>query len=224
MQIQLGIGILFFSLPYNCYKPLVTPGWLSDLWSKICCYSIKVEWRDLPVPKLSQLGDQFLVDLAMEASLTSSQLAAFNKCRCAFKVLTLSDIATADGASLEPWAITADLSICNPRSSYRWHRETPSSTDFDSWIHVMSHLTHGHKRLMSPLGPWLCSPHRQPLWHYHPSSNCLFCCNSDYWEIYHPDGSRHLRGQHFFFDHTSTSAPLHLHLASISIVQMGRGS
>ena len=61
------------------------------------------------IPPPQRIGDLYLMDLAISADLTSSELCGINLCHLSFNVLLLSDITNASGTWISPGILDGTL-------------------------------------------------------------------------------------------------------------------
>jgi hypothetical protein len=114
MQLEIGTGKPFLSLPFDLYGGLATHCWISHLWEYLSDNNLTltpgaspIQLRHAPnkwTTELTHQGlepgtalDQFLITLFANAGYTKDDLFALNVCRMYLHAVTVSDLSTADG-------------------------------------------------------------------------------------------------------------------------------
>jgi hypothetical protein len=129
----LELGLLF-QLPqelYQKYGHLVTHLWMKILWEKLSMFNVHTVIADLPL-RFSREGDQFIMQVLVEAGYTGEALRRLNRIRVSLQKLFLSDILTASGSK-----VSTDILLRRPhgeaRSTMRWPNKQPTDSDMKLW-------------------------------------------------------------------------------------------
>ena len=154
LMVNIGYGSDLFSAPYATLGKLMPYTWMTHLWEFLDRRGLQLK-HDIELVLLRH-HDCFIMRKAVEAKFTFSQLDAINRCRIYLQVMTLAEIASADGESIteKAWVGTYDLTAV---SSYKWPRQPkPPSRDWGVWRNALTvcFLATG-RRLRRPLGKWL---------------------------------------------------------------------
>jgi hypothetical protein len=104
------------------------------------------------------------MDLALSLNLNFHQLSLINFCRLYLQVLTVADIAAADGIHLTLHAISGTRDpFC--ASSWEWpSMPRPPSAAWTQWNLFLQFFT-WRNILDKPLGHWTSAPHSQWQWY-----------------------------------------------------------
>ncbi len=98
----LELGLLFQPLQESYQKYghlLVTHSWMKMLWEKLSMFNVHTVIADLPL-RFSREGNQFIMQLLVEADYTEEALRRLNRVRVSLQVLFLSDTLTASGSKV----------------------------------------------------------------------------------------------------------------------------
>jgi hypothetical protein len=112
--------------------------------------------------KLKHLHDIGLVDVFHRHFDSKAELRAINRVRMLHKVVSLSDISTADGTRLETTFLSrSEFGGC--RNDFIWPtKHHASSADFTIWSKAMEFASAGpNQSLIAPLGDWLVDDDQQ---------------------------------------------------------------
>ena len=177
--INIGYGSDLFAAPFAKLGALMPYTWMTHLWEFLDRYGLRIQ-HDIELPLLRH-HDSFIMRQAVDAKFSPSQLDAINRCRLYLQVLTVAELATADGESLtdKAWNGIRDTSITSP---YIWPvQPSPPLRDWRLWQAALSvcFLARG-LRLQVPLGDWLGNDFQWE-WFYSPSENRLYQRTSSGW-------------------------------------------
>jgi hypothetical protein len=168
LQLHIGSGSPFFSLPYPHYSRWIENNWLASIWKHAHQIHITVDVEKHWIPHLTREHDIFLMELFQLHNFSSTQLRHLNHCRLFLQVLTLSDITSADGKHILSSAKNGMLALERP-SMLHWPRqESPPDFAWDLWRLVLSHVS-TQSKLNRQLGAWLSTPHQYWQWYIDPS-------------------------------------------------------
>jgi hypothetical protein len=159
IQLLTGTGDFFLNKDYEKFSWMET-GWISSLWefsSKInLTFSYPSAWQ----PPLPRQEDIFLTDFFIRQNLPHKELDVLNRCCLYLQVVTLSDIAAANGQYILPGARNGVRD--NARvSRLSWPEQgKPTAGEWSQWKSALSSLEL-YGRLKVPLEKWISSPHQQ---------------------------------------------------------------
>ena len=133
LQLQIGTNTNPFHLPYSKYGHLAPQSWVTSYWESLEKFPVRLhmDYNSIPLPRQF---DSTIMSFLLPHMPAASTVTSVNRCRCYLNVLFLSDMATADGKSIDP-----DLIILNaiPRSSiYSFPPERPTREDWITWIDI----------------------------------------------------------------------------------------
>ncbi len=164
LQLHTGSGDPFFSLPYPHFSRWIDQNWLTSIWKHTHQIHIKVEVEKHWIPTLAREHDNFLMEIFQAHNFSPSQLRQLNHCRLFLQVITISDIATADGKRILPSALQG-IRASDRSSSLQWPRqESPPKPVWDLWRLALSHFS-TQSRLNQSLGRWVNKPHQTWVWY-----------------------------------------------------------
>ena len=158
IQLLTGIAGFFLNCDYAQFS-WVEPGWVTSLWEFTSQSNITFNYPLLCRPSAPREYGKFLMDYFMNLKLSHKTLEILNHCRMYLKVITLSDIVTANGLSILP---EVKLGCCRETriSTLQWPNQgRPAPSDWMLWkAHLDSLEQHG--RLCTPLGLWVGASHQ----------------------------------------------------------------
>eukprot|EP00978_Attheya_sp_CCMP212_P006315 scaffold14292_cov60-Attheya_sp.AAC.2 len=140
-NLELGLGIPKFRVPYQKFRYLSTDTWIKNTWEFTCRYDITINDT---VPNLLLLcnEDSFLMARFAGHGFLGKDLVKLNICRLYLQVSTVSDIASGDGTYMLPFILECRKDT-HQRTSYSWPRaEHPSAPTRTLW----------RQALQAPLG------------------------------------------------------------------------
>jgi len=103
--LHLELGCPTSLMPVAIMECCAMDSWLTSLWET--CNKWNIATRGI-APELTraQVCDQFIVQaFAWNKNISEEQLRVLNKCRCFLEALTLADIVTVCGPTVEPEAL-----------------------------------------------------------------------------------------------------------------------
>lgn len=144
-------------------------------------FSFSLQW----IPSLPRQNDTFLMEHFRKNGNHTKDMMALNRCRLYLKVLTLSDIASANRRYILP-EVKLGQPLTHRTSTLSWpDQDPPIKADWNLWAYHLAFLeTRG--RLTVPLGDWISPSHL--IWHYHaePDSGIVTYRAHDVSRSYHP--------------------------------------
>jgi hypothetical protein len=123
IQLHVGSGSKFFALPHPHYAKWVDQNLLASIWKHTRQLNITVDVECHWTPQLMRENDTFIMEEIMKNNLTPKQMKLINLCRLYLQVLTIADIAAADGKSLLQ-SIYNGIQPKDRQSSLHWPRRS----------------------------------------------------------------------------------------------------
>ncbi len=139
----LELGLLFQLLQelYQKYGHLITHLWMKMLWEKLSMFNVHTVVADLPL-QFSREGNQFIMQVLVEAGYTGEALWHLNRVQVSLQVLFLLDILTESGSK-----VSTDILLRQPqgeaRSTMRWPNKQPTDSDMKLWTAAMLSICPG---------------------------------------------------------------------------------
>jgi len=101
MQLRVGSQVLFLNLPYSKYAGWIENTWLSSLWQFLHKTNLRIMIPGVPLPRAKREHDFFLISEFLYKGFKKGELELINQCRLYHQVITLADIAVADGSRID---------------------------------------------------------------------------------------------------------------------------
>jgi hypothetical protein len=162
----------FLNMEYQ-YFSWVEKGWITSLWEFVSPLQLQFSCPFHWTPQLPRANDVFLMEHFMKHGNYTKDMEALNRCRIYLKVLTLSDISSANGTYILP-KVKSGHPPPHRTSSFLWPEQGyPSSSDWRLWAYYLAFLeTKG--KLVTPRGNWVAPTHLQ--WHFYldPTTMTVF--------------------------------------------------
>jgi hypothetical protein len=158
--IQLITGATKFFLQEDPKKyNWVSRGWITSLWEFMHKAEIVVDYPRQWLPMLSRRHDIHLLPYFQANGLKDKEITLLNMCRLYLKVITLSDITSADGTYILPEA-KCGSPIQGRSSNLEWPEQgRPPKRAWSLWPQSLSTLEYRGK-LIQPLGAWTTLSHQ----------------------------------------------------------------
>ena len=120
------------------------------------------------------------------AKFSAAELKFINQCRLFHQVLTVADIATADGLTIDPRYFLHEINASRV-STLRWPvQNIPSRRAWLVWNQALG-LLQERGKLKQPVGQWARSPYQLWRWRICPTSFTLYHLRPEgRWEYYSP--------------------------------------
>jgi len=188
LQLFIGSHKPVFSLSYPVYGQWVGDFWLVSIWRHLSQINFLLEIEEAWCPVLPRQFDDAIMDVAICFPFTSKQLQEINSCRLFLQVLTISDIADAQGIRLLKSAYLGFREDSRPSSLHwpSWQRPTT----WTAWRLFLQHISNGG-RLLRELGKWVQPSHQQWQWYYDASQDVVYHVQAeDSWVKYSPAPSQ----------------------------------
>ena len=195
MLVDTGLGTNGLSASFEKYGSLTPGTWMAHLWQFLDEYNLQLR-HHIKVP-LRRRRDNYIIP-ALQQHCTTKQLQAVNRCRLYLQVMTVADLASADGYTILDSVMKGEKDLQRPHY-YRWptqHR--PSEKDWKVWRNAITlSLTSFGNELRTPLGRWIDS-NSEWTWFYCPNEERLYRRMDSDWEIWIPQRVRRQRRQQIF--------------------------
>ena len=176
LQLQLGTNNNPFLLPFKKYGHLVPPSWTRSFWESYQHFPIQIHLQHEPIP-LPRQNDVTVMDFLQRHMPSAAVITSINRCRCYLNLLFLSDIAIADGTTIDHEMIQM---YATPRTSrFTFPPEYPTRMDWATWADIWRGALGRHLKLSIPLGEWVHDTHIKWRWYYDPSSDSLIDFSTD---------------------------------------------
>jgi len=190
LQLQLGSHTNPLLLDYSKWGSLAPNSWVTCLWESLACYptTLHMKYNDIHFPR--EHDDTIMAFL--DPFVTSADhRRSINRCRCFLNIIFLSDIASADGRSLDDSMVSG---YPTPRcSSYDFPLEQPMRQDWLEWSIIWRRALTTNNRLRVPLGRWLHSSHIPWVWFYDSNTDTILERRGTSTTIYKGRSSTHRR-------------------------------
>jgi hypothetical protein len=130
LRLEMGTPGFITDTPFQIVKSAITHTWITDLWNFLDRFQIKIQ-DNVGQLRLQRQNDKFIMEEFIKANVDGNELKQLNECRMFLNVVTLSDIATADGSEI---TINAWEGQKEDRggSQYQWPR-TQQALSADHW-------------------------------------------------------------------------------------------
>jgi hypothetical protein len=170
LQLQLGMPQNPLLLDYDKWGHLAPLLWVKMLWQMLHHSNIHLHMAYLTIA-FPWERDQVIVEIFLSADLGPDLLRSLGRCRVAHEAIFLFDLTTADGKYLEDFIFAPGGR--GKASAFKFPREQPSWSDWDSWFDFWHHFTTTGDKLKVPLGHWISPTHRIWKWYYRADTDDL---------------------------------------------------
>ena len=187
LQLLVSTQSNFLSSPYQIYSRWACHSWFVFLWQFMDKAQVKIHMADAWLhPPLSG-NDINIMDHFMQQNNPIQKLLQINRCRVYLQVLSLSDLASADGARLIAPALSGSHLI-DRWSTLEWpNQECPTKADWRVWEAALKTFCVG-TTLIHPLT--MAGPARhQPWFWFMDDQRILYSHTSGNWLGYQPASS-----------------------------------
>ena len=150
LQLEVGVGTHFLSLPFHPFGEYTTSCWLHSLWKDIDPLPISIISHNSTNLPLLRTNDQYIMDVVIQhCFLPPSELISVNRVRLHHKCYALSHITNGPGDRLRQ----LNVNLVTPSSaSIIYPNVFPTPTDYSIWNKAISMIKYGNR--IPPLGPW----------------------------------------------------------------------
>jgi hypothetical protein len=180
LQIKSGLTKLILHSP-KAYSSWCDKGWTRRCWEILQDHNITFLSDTHHCPIHTRINDASLMETFAESKLFKPwQLRKINWCRIYLRAVTISDIATASGTSINPyrWNRTNPQPI--EASPYTWPLQNkPDNTAWKIWRQairkclIQNKIHKIHKQLITPLGQWTAPSRQNFEWYTKPNKRSL---------------------------------------------------
>mmetsp|Transcript_1981 Transcript_1981/g.3051 ORF Transcript_1981/g.3051 Transcript_1981/m.3051 type:complete len:373 (-) Transcript_1981:3129-4247(-) len=151
----------------------------------LACDKLEGKYSWCPLPQDQRENDSFLMSEFIYKGFKKGELELINQCRIYHQVMTVTDIATADGATIDS-LYTKSRGSNDRVSSLQWPiQNNPSSKAWGLWKRALQYLQYKGK-LITPLGKWKTRPHQRWSWVVRLSDMVLFHRSQQGWVQFQP--------------------------------------
>jgi hypothetical protein len=169
--LELGLSFQPMQESFAKYSHQVTHSWVKMLWEKISLFEIQAVFADCPL-QLPQEGNQFLMQVLIQAGYTGETLLRLNRVRISLQVLFLSDVLTASGRK-----VCIDILSRRPKgkawSTMRWPREQPTASDMLLWHNAMKEICPSSRGGTPKVGDFTGDTHRVWCWFWNKTDSLM---------------------------------------------------
>lgn len=129
--------------------------WLKSLRQHLCQIGGKMVFEHSIVPPMQRENDEHLMQAAVDKGCSARELRCVNCCRLYLEVITVLDIATANGKSISVAHAKDEKQDTNNHSLYvPTNQAKPSQVAWNVWSKLCSDLNNNDEGLSVPLGVW----------------------------------------------------------------------
>ena len=150
LQLEVGVGSNFLTLPFKLYGCYTTNCWLHTLWKEISSLPIQIQVNHTPTLPLLRDGDNYIMSQIVQLNhFSTNALRSINRVRLVYKCYAMSHIISGDGyryRNLSPNFIQTNI------DHVQYPNVQHTNTDMDVWIEALACLPLGHT--IPSLGPW----------------------------------------------------------------------
>lgn len=149
---------------YHPIGPIITHSWLRSFWEVVAEYNLQV-LVNYPELELPWSNDRTIMSIALLFGYEGDALLSINRCRMFLCAIFFSDLATANGWSLDKPQRNRFCDHAND-SNYSFPRERPSDNDWEVWQSMWNRYCQRDGTFPIHLGRWVNSTHRNWRWFY----------------------------------------------------------
>ena len=200
-KIEVGLGGSYFNNDYEVYGHLGEDTWIKHLWKFLFDTGIQLDDTTSDF-KMVREGDSPLskkfAEAFMQKKITRAEWKKANLCRIYLKVLSVGDIASGDGRSIDGRIHKGKLLLSRARNIDWPVQGRPKQTDWYIWNKVLkTSLLNSAGYLMHPVGRWL--PNLENIyckrweWWVDQETNDLYRFINDKWLKFTPTNQRKRR-------------------------------
>ena len=160
---QIGTGKNPFTSKQYTY-PQDESRWLRTVREFLIRNNIEICIGENEFP-LQRENDKYIMEVAEEMGFTPFELRFLNHCRLFLNVISISDITSDSGKSVDP-TVMKFKKLPNQQSDPRTHQSKPDHTKWSIWFKFITNITRQQQSsLKKPLGKWIVN-YRQLRKHY----------------------------------------------------------
>lgn len=189
-QLEVGIGTPLLEADYDKFGFLLTHCWLKVLWQRLWEHDIVLRQPEAEqfLPKLQREGDFFIMERIVHSQgFSEDNMVRMNRCRLAFRAMTIADVLTGDGVKVTT-AAQSIRRLDRPLSSWDWPNERPCNIDVRRWKDGLKRITSENFSLPFHLRleRWVKHPHLKWQWYYWRRRRILFRHVNNSWHQWEP--------------------------------------
>jgi hypothetical protein len=189
LQHNSGLGTPILEDPH-IWAPHLKGLWIPNIRQFLQRIDGSLTIADVTIQPLQRQHDYHVMDPVVTRSLFSPpEVRRINYCRLYLQVLTISDMCNATGDRLAPGIRHGQHLWSQSKSDIQEiHQERPNEASWTIWRRFLNTLSNFHGCLYHSLGDWLQPAAKlRRSWPtlYSPSSDSLYVCSGDQYEI-HP--------------------------------------
>jgi hypothetical protein len=144
-----------------------------SIWEFVSTLKSELHIRQAFTPKLTREHDVAIMEVFLSLNLPPSSLKVLNACRCFLQVITVADIATADGTKISTSAKNGILGS-NRMSTLLWPKQSRSPDQaWALWRNCLK-ILESNDKLIKPLGKWMHPTHQKWSWFKIPHATSVF--------------------------------------------------
>jgi len=191
---EIGTERGFMHYDYEQFEKVITRSWVGELWKFLDSNEILIEGH-IELPKRWYSSDIYIMEaLYHNKRISSEQLQACNRCRQHLCVLTVSEMATADGKRIRESCMAVERDNIY-LSMYEWPvQPRPHKQDRDIWrkcILMTLVIDEARKQLKDDLGHWNdWTKQLEWKWMYDKHDGTLFGKEATTWRAWQAQNSR----------------------------------
>ena len=169
---------------YYPIGPIITHSWLRSFWEVVAEYNlqVKVNYPELDIPRSN---DRTIMSIAILLGYVGDALLSINRCRIFLCAIFLSDLATANGRSLDK---TRCDRFCDhdKDSIYSFPRERPSYRNWEVWDSLWTAYCQRDGNFPTHLGRWVHTTHRIWRWFFCQEEDAVIERSGEELWVYRP--------------------------------------
>lgn len=187
-QLVIGTSQLFLNVDYQPFKKALELTWFTHLWHFAGTNDIKFEYKIKNHNRRKH--DRYLTDEFLRLGYRGVAMKYLLQCKIYLQVLTIADIADADGTRVSHGILKHERRTDIP-PRFKWpNQPAPSPRAWREWDGAIKKITHMRltRHLDDPVGEWTDNKRDQCKWFYSPSERRIYERNAASWNAYHHEG------------------------------------
>ena len=201
MKLELGVQGSLFSKDYNIYEHLVEDTWIKHLWKFMWDVGIQIQdeihdfvnVREHDTPLTESFSQAY-----QKGAITKAEWKKANKCRLYLRVLTVGDVASGDGCTIDRNITKGVLQMHRARNIEWPYQGRPKQTDWYIWNRVLKlSILDNHYLLEQPVGKWIGEVEglysEAWEWWVDINTSALYRCKDNKWFRFRPITQRKRR-------------------------------
>ena len=197
-KVETGLQGSLWSYDYDVYSHLCEDTWVKHLWQFLWETGTKIT-DDLDDFQYVRENDSSITAGFAKAyqngSITKSQWYIANRCRLYLRCLTVGDIASGNGRSLDTNVLAGTKNLYRARDITWPAQGKPKNTDWVVWRKLLQDcFLNTNKRLLTSLGSWCPCVTTSYMamweWWWDNASNTLLRYTNGVWNMFHTESNR----------------------------------